>query len=50
MKEPEELQIQAEMEEISKNIDRFIHKIEHLDPGKMDDSSQRKDGEWSKKS
>ena len=40
MKEPEELQIQAEIEDISKNIDRILHKIEHLDPGKMDESSQ----------
>jgi len=39
MKEPEELQIQAEMEEISKNIDNILHKIEHLDPGKMTDCS-----------
>ena len=44
MKEPEELQIQAEMEEISKNIDRILHKIEHLDPGKLDDSSPPEEG------
>ena len=44
MKEPEEVQIQAEMEEISKNIDRILHKIEHLDPGKLDDSSPPEEG------
>jgi hypothetical protein len=43
MKEPEELQIQAEMEEISKNIDRILQKIEHLDPGKLDNLSQHED-------
>jgi len=43
MKEPEELQIQTEMEEIAKNIDRILHKIEHLDPGKMNDSSKYED-------
>ena len=44
MLEPEEMQIQAEMEEIEKNIDHILHKIEHLDPGKIDDSSQFEEG------
>lgn len=44
MKEPEELQILAEMEEIQKNIDRVLHKIEHLDPGKIEDFTPNEDG------
>jgi len=44
MIEPEERQIITEMEEISKNIDSILHKIDHLDPGKVEDSSQPEDG------
>ncbi len=41
MLEPEEQQIVAEMEDISKNIDRILTKIAHLDPGKVEDASQQ---------
>ncbi len=41
MLEPEEQQIVAEMEDISKNIDRILNKIAHLDPRKVEDSSQK---------
>jgi len=41
MLEPEEQQIVAEMEDISKNIDRILHKIDHLDPGRVEDVSQQ---------
>ena len=39
MLEPEEQQIVAEMEDISKNIDRILNKIAQLDPGKVEDTS-----------
>ena len=41
MLEPEEQQIVAEMEDISKNIDRILNKIAHLDAGKVEDASQQ---------
>jgi hypothetical protein len=41
MLEPEEQKIVAEMEDISKNIDRILHKIAHLDPSKTKDTSQQ---------
>ena len=40
MLEPEEQQIVTEMEDISKNIDRILNKIAHLDPRNVEDSSQ----------
>ncbi len=41
MLEPEERQIVAEMEDISKNIDRILNKIAYLDPGNGEDASQQ---------
>ena len=37
MKDPEEQQIRAEMEEISKNIDIILHRINILDPGTFEE-------------
>jgi len=43
MLESEEQKIVAEMEDISKNIDRILHKIAHLDPGKTEETSQQEE-------
>ena len=37
MQDPEELKISADMEEIMKNIDSIIDKINHQDPGKPEE-------------
>lgn len=40
MKDPLEQQIKAEMEEISKNIDTILHRIQNLDPGAIENLPQ----------
>ena len=40
MKDPVEQQIKAEMEEISKNIDTILHRIQILDPAAIDNLPQ----------
>ena len=43
MQDPEELKICADMEEIIKNIDSIIEKINHQDPGRTEESRQQED-------
>ena len=43
MKDPVEQQIKAEMEEISKNIETILHRIQDLDPGAIVNSPQNDD-------
>jgi len=40
MNDPEELQIRADMDEIMKNIDSIIDKLNNLDPGKPGETAQ----------
>ena len=40
MKDPEDQQIKAEMEKISKNIDKILRKINNLDPGTFEELPQ----------
>ena len=40
MNDPEELQIRADMDEIVKNIDSIIDKLNNMDPGKPEETTQ----------
>jgi len=47
MNDPEELQIRADMDEIMKNIDSIIDKLNNLDPGKPEETARIEvDGEY----
>jgi hypothetical protein len=43
MKDPEEQAIQTELDNISKNIDRILHRIKNLDPATQEEPSENKD-------
>ena len=43
MQDPEEKKISADMEEIIKNIDSIIDRINHHDPGKAEETEQNED-------
>ena len=43
MQDPEELKISADMEEIIKNIDSIIERINHHDPGKAEEIGRNED-------
>jgi len=43
MQDPEEKKISADMEEIIKNIDSIVEKINHQDPGKAEEVQQNED-------
>ena len=43
MKDPEDQQIKAEMEEISKNIDTILHRIHNLESGTFKDLTPREE-------
>jgi hypothetical protein len=43
MKDPEEQAIQAELDNISKNIDMILHRIKNLDPATGEEPSENKD-------
>ena len=43
MNDPEEQQIRADMDEIMKNIDSILDKLNNLDPGKPAESPQNED-------
>ena len=43
MQDPEEKKISADMEEIIKNIDSIIDKINHHDPGKAEEVQSNDD-------
>ena len=44
MNDPEEQQIRADMDEIMKNIDSIIDRLNNLDPGKSEETSQNEGG------
>jgi len=43
MQDQEEIKISADMEEIIKNIDSIIDKINHQDPGRSEEMPQKED-------
>ena len=43
MQDPEEKKISADMEEIIKNIDSIIERINHQDPGKAEEMQHNED-------